>query len=101
MKKQIVSAIAAMSTNRVIGRDNQLPWHIPEDLKYFKDTTRGHVVIMGRKTFDSIGKPLPGRPNLVVTRDQNFKAPGVDVLYSVESALSYAKEKFPKDPEIF
>ena len=63
-----MKAIAAMSLNRVIGRGNQIPWHLPEDFKWFKRTTLGHAVLMGRKTFDSLGKPLPGRRNLVVSR---------------------------------
>lgn len=63
-----MKAIAAMSLNRVIGRDGQLPWHLPEDFRWFKRTTLGHAVLMGRKTFDSLGKPLPGRTNIVVTR---------------------------------
>lgn len=97
----IVSLIAAMSENRVIGRDNDLPWHIPHDLKRFKAITSGHIVIMGRKTFDSIGKPLPNRPNIVVTR-QNVSIPGVEVASSIDSALKKAKElaKSPSE-EIF
>jgi dihydrofolate reductase len=63
-----ISAIAAMSQNRVIGKDNSLPWRIPEDLKYFKNTTMGHVLIMGRKSYESLGKPLPGRINFVISR---------------------------------
>jgi dihydrofolate reductase len=62
-------AIAAMSINRVIGKDNQLPWDVPEDMKFFMDTTRGHTVVMGRKTFESLGKPLPKRKNVVITRN--------------------------------
>ncbi|HEY1164718.1 MAG TPA: dihydrofolate reductase, partial [Chitinophaga sp.] len=63
-----VSVIVAASENNVIGRDNQLPWHLPADLKYFKQTTMGKPIIMGRKTFESVGRPLPGRPNIVITR---------------------------------
>lgn len=80
---------------RVIGRDNKLIWHIPEDLKRFKELTLGHPVIMGRKTFESIvaaiGKPLPDRPNIVVTRDPEWHFEGVTVTYSLEEALSLAR----------
>lgn len=89
----ILSAIAAMSLNRVIGYKNHLPWHIPQDLQYFKDKTSGKILIMGRKTFDSIGKPLPGRYHIVITRDTNFKYDHeqVSVVHDVESALKKAK----------
>ncbi len=73
-------AIAAMSRNRAIGLDGRIPWHLPEDLKFFKRTTLGHIVLMGRKTYDSIGKPLPGRENWVLSR--TAKIPGVRVLHS-------------------
>lgn len=86
-----VALIAAMATNRVIGRNNQLPWHLPNDLKYFKATTLGKPIIMGRHTFESIGKPLPGRSNMVVTRNPLFTAAGVQVVHSVEAALAQAK----------
>lgn len=88
-----VSLVVAMSENGVIGRDNALPWHLPADLKYFKALTTGHVVIMGRKTFESIGsKPLPGRPTVVVTRDMNFSAgAAVRVAHGFDDALSAAR----------
>jgi dihydrofolate reductase len=73
-----MKAIAAMSVNRVIGCDGQIPWHLPEDLKFFKQTTLGHVILMGRKTYDSIGRPLPGRESWVVTRGADI--PGVRVI---------------------
>ncbi|GMG87857.1 dihydrofolate reductase [Biformimicrobium ophioploci] len=82
-----VAMIAAMASNRVIGRDNQLPWHIPEDLKFFKRVTLGKPVVMGRNTFESIGRPLPGRTNIVVTRNRNWSAEGVEVVASLEAAL--------------
>ncbi|MGB1807719.1 MAG: dihydrofolate reductase [Porticoccaceae bacterium] len=82
-----LSLIVAVSRNGVIGIDNQLPWHLPEDLKYFKSVTMGKPLIMGRKTYDSIGRPLPGRTNIVVTRDPSWQAPGVDVAQSLEVAL--------------
>ncbi|PAW87327.1 MAG: dihydrofolate reductase [Pedosphaera sp. Tous-C6FEB] len=70
-------AIAAMSLNRVIGDGNRIPWHLPEDFKWFKATTLGHVLVMGRKTFESIGKPLPGRETIVLTRTGSWAHPGV------------------------
>ena len=76
-------AIAAMSRNRVIGVDGRIPWHISEDLKFFKRTTLGHIIVMGRKTYDSIGKPLPGRENWVVSREADIA--GVTVLRSFDA----------------
>lgn len=76
-----MTAIVAMAENRVIGKDGGIPWHYPEDLRYFKKTTLGHAVVMGRKTFESIGKPLPGRTNYVVSATADF--PGVEMLRSV------------------
>ena len=81
-----LSLIVAMSQNRVIGKDNSLPWHLSEDLKRFKQLTMGHPIIMGRKTFESIGKPLPGRENIVITRSQDFKAEGVSVVHELPSS---------------
>jgi dihydrofolate reductase len=81
-----MSLLWAMAQNRVIGRNNDLPWHLPEDLKYFKRITLGKPVIMGRKTFDSIGKALPGRTNIVVTRNPQFAAEGVKTVASIEAA---------------
>lgn len=86
----IVSLIAAMARNRVIGRDNALPWHIPADLRRFRDLTLGHTVIMGRKTYESIGKPLPGRRTVVVTRQEGYAVPGCIVVHSLEAALAAA-----------
>ncbi|SDL03615.1 dihydrofolate reductase [Franzmannia pantelleriensis] len=88
-----VAMIAAMSRNRVIGVDNQLPWYLPEDLKFFKAMTQGKPLVMGRKTFASIGKPLPGRLNIVVTRDSTFEHPGVKVCHDLESALDLADQQ--------
>lgn len=82
-----ISHIVAAAANGVIGANGKIPWHIPEDFKFFKQTTMGHPIIMGRKTFDSIGKPLPGRPNIVVTRQKDLKIEGVHVCTSVEAAL--------------
>lgn len=86
----LISMIAALSSNGVIGRDNKLPWHLPEDLKYFKKVTMGKSLLMGRKTYESIGRPLPGRTNIVLSRQQQFSAPGVIVVHSTEQALAEA-----------
>lgn len=86
----LISMIAALSTNGVIGRDNKLPWHLPEDLKYFKKVTMGKSLLMGRKTYESIGRPLPGRTNIVLSRQQQFAAPGVIIVHSSEQALAEA-----------
>lgn len=88
----IVSAIVAVSENGVIGNDNELPWHLPADLKYFKRKTLDHHVIMGRNTFLSIGKPLVKRSNIVLTRDPFFLADGVQVAHSVYEALEIAHD---------
>jgi dihydrofolate reductase len=86
-----VSMIWAMAENNVIGRDNKLPWHLPNDLKYFKQLTTGKPVIMGRKTYDSIGRPLPNRTNIIITRDANFSAEGVKVVNSLDEAIELAE----------
>lgn len=86
-----LALIWAMSRNRVIGRNNALPWHLSEDLRYFKRVTMGKPIIMGRKTWESIGRPLPGRTNIVITRDQNFQAAGVRVVHSLDDALRLAE----------
>lgn len=86
-----VSLIAALDKNGVIGnKDNALPWYLPEDLKRFKSVTLGKPIIMGRKTFESIGKPLPERKNIVVTRNEKYEAPGCTVVHSPEEALRAA-----------
>ena len=86
----IISAIVAVAKNNVIGKDNQIPWYLPADLVYFKKTTLNHPVIMGRKCFRSIGRPLPKRTNIVITRDPFFKAGGILIAYSMEEALGMA-----------
>lgn len=86
-----VSLIAALSENRVIGINNKLPWHISEDLKRFKTLTNGHPVIMGRKTYESIGRPLPNRTNIIITRDTDFAADGCTVVHSLDEAIEKAK----------
>ncbi len=83
-----ISLIVAASQNNVIGRNNQLPWHLPGDLQYFKTMTLGKPVIMGRKTFESIGKPLPGRDNIVISRQTNYAADGIKVVSSLEQAIA-------------
>jgi len=83
--------IAAMTGNRVIGRDNTIPWHIPGEQARFREVTMGYPLIMGRKTWQSIGHPLPGRRNIVVTRNQNFKAAGAEVVHSLEQGLAYCR----------
>ncbi|MBP0724089.1 dihydrofolate reductase [Bacillus sp. RG28] len=77
----MIAAIVAMAENRVIGKDNQLPWHISEELRYFKKVTTGHTILMGRKTYESIGRPLPNRKNVVVTRNKDYKAEGIEVIH--------------------
>ncbi|PCJ36966.1 MAG: hypothetical protein COA93_00490 [Alphaproteobacteria bacterium] len=86
-----LSLIVAVAENGVIGRDNDLPWKISSDLKYFKEKTMGKPIIMGRKTFQSIGRPLPGRVNIVITRDKTFAPEGVITAFSLEMALDVAK----------
>ena len=85
-----LSLIVAMARNNTIGIDNTLPWHLPNDLKYFRATTMGKPVVMGRKTYESIGRPLPGRPNIVITRQADFHADGVAVVSSLEAAIEMA-----------
>lgn len=96
-KKIPLALIVAQSRNRVIGIDNTLPWHLPEDLKYFKATTMDKPIIMGRKTYDSIGRPLPGRTNIVVTRQTDWSAPGVKVASTLEEAVALASAEQPEE----
>nr|AIA19077.1 Dihydrofolate reductase [uncultured bacterium] len=94
----IISAIVAMSTNRVIGRDGGLPWHLPRDMKYFQRTTVGHHVIMGRESFASMDyRPLKGRTNIVLTRDPFFISSSAIVLHSIEEGINYAYEAGEKE----
>ena len=98
----IISLIAALSKNRVIGKNNDLPWHLPDDMKYFMQTTKGHHVIMGRKNYDSIPekfRPLPNRTNIVVTRQKNFTAPNCTIVHSVEEGLRIANKN--NEQEVF
>lgn len=86
----MITLIVAAADNGVIGRDNALPWHLPDDLKRFKQLTLGKPIVMGRKTFESIGKPLPGRQNIVVTRDANYRRDGITVVHGVDEAVQAA-----------
>ena len=95
---KIISIIAAMSLNRAIGYKGKIPWHIPGEQQRFKQITWGHTIIMGRKTYESIGKPLPGRTNIVITRHKKYKAPGSIVVHSLEPAL---KNCPPNETETF
>lgn len=95
----MISLLVAMDKNRAIGVNNQLPWHLPEDLKVFKRITMGHPIIMGRKTHESIGRVLPGRENIVLTRKQNYSAPGCTIIHSVDDIKKLNAER--KDEELF
>lgn len=86
-----LTAVVAMDQNRGIGKNNQLLWHLPADLAHFKYLTLNHAILMGRRTFISIGKPLPKRQNIVLTHDQTFNVPDVLALHSIESVLNFAK----------
>ena len=91
-----VSIVVAIAKNNAIGKDNQLLWHLPKDLKHFKEITSGHTIIMGRKTYDSVGKPLPNRRNIVITR-QNINIEGCEVVDSLDAALALCAN----EPEVF
>ena len=98
----IISLIAALTRNHIIGRDNRLPWHLPDDMKFFMQTTKGHMVVMGRKNYDSIPekfRPLPNRTNIVVTRQRDFNAPGCVVVHTLDDAIGLAKLR--KETELF
>ncbi|MDP6571802.1 MAG: dihydrofolate reductase [Patescibacteria group bacterium] len=92
MKKPIISAIAAVGKNRELGKSGKIPWYIPGELKHFKEITMGHPVIMGRKTHESIGRALPGRTNIVITRNPDYKAEGCVVVSLIEDAITEAKK---------
>jgi len=89
----LISQIAAMARNRVIGRDNRLPWHMPDDLAWFFRITRGHHIIMGRRNYEANGRALPGRTNIVITRNRDYRAPDCVVAHTVEEALDYARRQ--------
>ena len=87
-----ITIVAAIASNNVIGQKNSLPWDIPEDLKRFKQLTSGHTILMGRKTFDSIGRPLPNRTNIVMTKDTNYQKEGVEIVFDEKEALNLIKD---------
>ncbi len=96
----IISLIAALSKNRVIGKNNDLPWHLPDDMKYFMQTTKGHHVIMGRKNYDSIPekfRPLPNRTNIIVTRQKGFRAANCTIAHSVEEGIELANKNHEQE----
>ncbi len=101
----MISIIAVTNKNRAIGYKNRLLWDIPDDLKHFKKITAGHVIIMGNRTFESLGHPLPNRVNIIITRNKNYKAPGCIVVYSLEEALETGKKEEAmlgnKEKEVF
>jgi dihydrofolate reductase len=92
-----LTLIVAVADNGIIGKDGKLPWKIPEDLRFFKQTTMGHAIIMGRKTWDEVGKPLPGRRNIVVSRKPDLRLEGAEITSSLEDAIALAK-KTDDDP---
>jgi len=96
-----LAMIVAMANNNVIGLNNDMPWHLPADLQWFKKTTLGSPIIMGRKTYESIGRPLPGRLNIILSRDTKLKIDGCTVVNSLEDALNIAKEADNSKDEIF
>lgn len=89
----ILSAIVAMASNRVIGKDGGLPWKIPEDMKFFRDKTMGRIMVMGRKTFESLGRPLPGRLHVVITRRTDYHPEGAHVFNDIDKAISFCRTK--------
>ena len=92
MTKPIISLVAAMAKNRVIGKDNGMPWHLPADLKHFKAVTLGKPIIMGRKTYESIGRPLPGRQNIVISRSADYQLEGCDTVTSFDAAMDLVSD---------
>lgn len=94
----MINIVVAIASNHAIGKANQLLWHLPEDLKHFKRITSGHPIIMGRKTYESIGKPLPNRTNIVVTRDRNYTVENIEITHSLKEAIEKAQAI---DEEVF
>ncbi|OGI86151.1 dihydrofolate reductase [Candidatus Nomurabacteria bacterium RIFCSPLOWO2_01_FULL_39_17] len=94
----MISIIAAIGKNNELGKNNSLVWNMPADMQYFRNKTKGHTVIMGRKTFESIGRPMPNRKNIIITRDENYLHHGIDAVHSLDEALKLASEK---EAEIF
>ena len=97
----MISLIAAIGKNNELGKNNALVWSMPTDLKYFREKTSGHPVIMGRKTFESIGHPMPKRKNIIITRDLNYKKDGIEVVHSLKEALARARTPLAQNEEIF
>lgn len=97
----IISLVAAAGNNNVIGSNNKLPWKMPADMKFFMNLTMKHTVIMGRKTFESFGKPLKDRKNIIISRNQNLSIPGCDVVYSLKYAIILAKTLAKEEDEVF
>ena len=99
----MISLIAAIGKNNELGKNNGLVWNMPTDLKYFRDKTKGHTVVMGRKTFEAIGRPMPERRNIIITRDKSYKAEGIEVVNSLTEAISSARTPLAElaEEEIF
>jgi len=89
----MISAIAAMAKNRVIGKNNEIPWHLPDDLRWFMQKTEGHIIVSGRKNYEALGKALPRRENLILTRDENWAASDARRISSLDEAIDYAREQ--------
>ncbi|HHW37031.1 MAG TPA: dihydrofolate reductase [Bacillales bacterium] len=87
----MISIVVAMDKNRVIGKNNQLPWHLPADLAFFKKVTMGKAIVMGRKTFESIGRPLPGRENIILTKNRDYRAEGCTMIHSIDDVFDLEK----------
>ncbi len=96
-----LSILVAMAKNRVIGRNNQLPWHLPADLKHFKFLTMGQIIVMGRRTYESIGRPLPGRENIIITRQSGYEVLGATVVSSLQDALLICEKSSTINRESF
>ncbi len=97
----MITLIAAIGKNNELGKGNDLVWKLPADQKHFKDRTSGHPIIMGRKTFASLGRPLPNRRNIIITRDKEYKAEGAEVTHSLKEALSSVRDEIKKKEEVF
>lgn len=97
----ILSIISAIGKNNEIGKANTLLWNLPADMRHFKETTTGHPIIMGQKTFESIGKPLPNRRNMVLTKDENFKQENIEIVYSIEELMELLKKTTNEQDECF
>jgi len=97
----MISIIAAIGKNNELGKKNQLLWNLPADMKHFRETTKGHTVIMGRKTFESIGKPLPNRKNIVITRDKSYQHHGIEVAHSLDGTINSVGTALARGDEVF